>query len=502
MRKMWKLPFYYNMGKDMIYTKDQDKIAFLYYDSKNTKSFTFGEIHKISSRLSGFIKEKTQRGDRVAIISRVIPEILFIHISIYLQGRIAMPIAPVLGSSAIKLRIEKAYPKIIFSDNQNYERVVEIAKDYNIEIINIERELEEIYLKSREVEPEETYFDDPAILIFTSGSEGEQKGVLHAHKILIGRTEIFKFMCWRIDEKELIWNIADWGWMAGMFYGPFPALKLKIPFLMFRPQRFDPELFIKTIENFKITGVFATPTALRMVKNSGVKLKKKLEIKRILTAGEQAGEDLHNWTHQFFNLQLTEFYSQTEAGPLITNSPNLFKVKPGSVGKVPPGLQITLLDDQMNETEDEGELAVRAGAPIIMLGYWNEGFGSKLWNGWFRTGDILRKDQDGYFYFIGRKDNIIKTSGYRISAEEIEKVIIGCDFVDMCAVIPQKDDIRGYVIKALVKLKVGIHEKDAEKLKSEIRERVEKTLGPHVKPKEIEFVDSIPLTPTGKIKRK
>jgi acetyl-CoA synthetase len=506
---VWKIPATYNMGKDMIYSPQEDKTAFIFFDGKNKKEFSYRDLKNISQKLAGFFKEKISLGDRVAIISHILPEVVFLHMGVYLAGGIVMPVSYLLGKDAIKTRIEKGSPKIIFADDENEQKVREIleSSDLKIEqkpiVLNI-KEVENIISLSSPFSGIDTYFDDPAILLFTSGSEGEPKGVLHAHKILIGRTEIFKYMTYPLEDNEIIWDIADWGWMAGMFYGPFPAMRLKIPFLLFRPKKFDPILVVEFMENFGVTTAFIPPSALRSI-FSEVKPDKlrKLKLKRILSAGESVGQALHDMAKDILKIPITEFYSQTEAGPLITNSPYFFPVISGSCGKVPPGLKVGIFDENLQEIKEEGqgEVWVRFSAPLVMLGYFREGFGQKLVDGWYKTGDVLYRDKDGYFFYVGRKDYIIKTSGYRISPEEIERAILSLNFVESCVVIPKKDDMKGYIVRAVVVLKDNQKNQDKNYLSSLIENKVSELIGPHVRPREIYFVDEIPRTPTGKIKR-
>ncbi len=505
---VWKLPAIYNMGKDMVSCSNPEQLAFIYLNEGRKIEVSYQKLKNIAEKIAGFLKEKVRAGERVAVISHVVPEIVFVHLGIYIRGAIAMPISHLLGTESIKTRLIEGKPKVVFVDSENEEKVREIIKEIGTEteVLNIQK-LESIISFSAPYVGYDTYFDDPAILLFTSGSEGKPKGVLHGHKILIGRTEIFRYMCYPLKKDELIWDIADWGWMAGMFYGPFPALKLKIPFLLFRPQKFDPELFIKIICDLGVSTVFAPPSSLRMVEKSSVKFDKKHgRLRRVLSAGESVGEKIHVWAREFFGLPITEFYSQTEAGPILVNSPYFFRVKNGSVGKTPPGVKVALLDEEGKVSEDnnEGIIHVRASAPIVMLGYLNEGFGEKLKDGWYRTGDIAYRDEEGYFFYKGREDYIIKTSGYRISPEEIERAIMTADFVERCAVLPKKDEVKGFIIKAVIKVRNGLKEnviKNRERFENELKECVKNLVGHHVKPSEIEFVDDIPLTPTGKIKR-
>lgn len=502
---MWKIPHFYNMGKDMLSCKYGDKLAFVFLDSGKKLEVRYSQLREFSQKLAGFLKNKIKPKDRVAVVSRVVPEVVFVHIATYLAGGIVMPVSHLLGTELLKSRIKKGLPKIVFADDENEEKVREVLKDLGIstEVINIFK-VEEIVKQSKPFSGERTFFDDPAILLFTSGSEGSAKGVLHAHRILIARTEIFSYMCFPLSERDFIWDIADWGWMAGMFYGPYPAMKMKIPFLLFRPKKFDPELAVRVIKDMGVTTAFFPPSALRQIRSSVPERELYgLRIRKLLSAGESAGKDLHEWVKEILRIPLIEFYSQTEAGPILVNAPNFFPVKDGSVGKPPPGLKVVLLDDNFQEVQEpgkEGEICITSFSPVLMLGYLDEGFGDKLWNGLYRTGDFARRDEDGYFFYLGRKDNVIKVSGYRISLEEIERAVLSLDFVEVCAALPKKDDIRGNVIKIFVKLKerFSLPENDIQKL---VSDRVSKLIGPHIRIKDVEVVPQIPLTPTGKISR-
>ena len=502
---MLKIPYFYNMGRDMLSCKDDNKLAFVFLDSEKKLEVKYSQLREFSQKLAGFLKSKIKPKDRVAIVSRVVPEVVFIHIATYLVGGVVMPISHLLGTELLKSRIKKGLPKIIFADDENEEKVREVLKDLGIpaEVVNIFR-VEEIVKQSKPFLGERTFFDDPAILLFTSGSEGTAKGVLHAHRILIARTEIFSYMCFPLSERDFIWDIADWGWMAGMFYGPYPAMRLKIPFLLFRPKKFDPDIVVRVIKDMGVTTAFFPPSALRQIRASvPEKELYGLPIKKLLSAGESAGKDLHEWVKEVLKIPLIEFYSQTEAGPILVNAPSFFPVKDGSVGKPPPGLKVVLLDDNLHEVQEpgkEGEICITAFSPILMLGYLDEGFGDKLYNGLYRTGDFARRDEDGYFFYLGRKDNVIKVSGYRISLEEVERAVLSLDFVEGCAAFPKKDDIRGNVIKIFIKLKGGFSftENNLQKI---ISDRVSKLIGPHIRIKDVEVVHHIPLTPTGKINR-
>ncbi|MCS7213855.1 MAG: AMP-binding protein [Candidatus Calescibacterium sp.] len=483
----WEIPFQFNMGQAMLSSPDEDGLAFIYYDGKEKLEFTYHQTKIISRKIGGFIKSKVEKTQSiVALISEPIPELLFTHIGVYLSGNISMPISPVLGDELLRKRMVKARPKIIFCSKSNFERLQDIAKEIESEIYTIE-DIKNTVVSAKEIESATTYPETPAIILFTSGSEKEPKGVIHGHKILLARSVIFKYMVQEIN--GLIWDIADWGWMAGMFYGPFPAMYLKKPFLIYRMKKFDPDEALHIIKKFNIKIVFMPPTALRIIQKESNKQRFDYQIESLLTAGEYVGEGLFEWSKSFFGIEPTEFYSQTEGGPIIANSPKLFRPKPASMGKTIPGVAVKLVDEKGNEINKPGEIGdicISISSPISMLGYFGEDLKTEF--GWFKTGDTAYFDDQGYFFYKGRKDKIIKTSGYRISPEEVEDVVRRYAGTE-CVVIPEQDETRQYILKILTK-------DENEKIAMVVR----KYIGPHIK-FSIEKVDEFPKTITGKIRR-
>lgn len=487
MLHQWEIPFHFNMGQAMLSCPDEDNLAFIYYDGKEKHEFSYHQTKIISRKIGSFIKSRVEKIQSiVALISEPIPELLFTHIGVYLSGNISMPISPVLGDELLRKRLHKARPKIIFCSKNNFERLNETAKEIESEIYIIE-DIENLVAPAKEIATATTYPETPAIILFTSGSEKEPKGVIHGHKILLARSVIFNYMVQEIN--GLIWDIADWGWMAGMFYGPFPAMYLRKPFLIYRMKKFDPDEALHIIKKFDIKVVFMPPTALRIIQKETSKQKFEHKMDSLLTAGEYLGENLFEWVKSFFGIEPTEFYSQTEGGPIIANSPKLFKPKPASMGKMIPGVAVKLVDEQGNEINKPGEtgdICISISSPISMLGYFGEELKTEL--GWFRTGDTAYFDEQGYFFYKGRKDKIIKTSGYRISPEEVEDVVRKYTGVE-CVVIPEQDETRQYILKILTK-------DENEKISAAIK----KYIGPHIK-FSIEKVEEFPKTITGKIRR-
>lgn len=482
----WVVPFQFNMGEAML--QQRDGTAFIYYDGRKVIDVSYKSVREISRKIGGFLKERLRgKQNIVTLISEPTPQLLFAHIGIYISGNISMPISPVLGEELIRKRLERARPRLIFLSKDNLDRVSFLAKQVEADVISLE-DIEEKVASASEISADSTYPETPAIVLFTSGSEGEPKGVVHGHKILFARSQIFKYMVQKIN--GLIWDIADWGWMAGLFYGPFPAMYIGCPFLIYRMKKFDPDEVLYVMEKFDIKIVFMPPTALRIIQKEGENLnKRRIRLDSLLTAGEYVGEILFEWVSDFFGIPPTEFYSQTEGGPIIANSPSIFRPKPGSMGRAIPGVAIKLVDDNgriIHEPGVIGDIYISISSPISMLGYLGENLNLEL--GWFKTGDCAYFDEEGYYFYKGRKDKIIKTSGYRISPEEIEEVIM--KYLDLeCVVVPEVDETRQFILKILLK-----------EPNDKIGEVMRRYIGPHIKFK-TEVVDVFPKTPTGKKKR-
>lgn len=488
MSGFWKIPFRFNMGEAMVgspYDRSKDKTAFIYYDGKNEFKISYKKVDEIGRKIASFLKEKLKSSQNIiSLISDPNPNLLFAHVGVYLSGNISMPISSILGDGLIRKRLEKAKPKIILCNKENFERIKALAE--NSEVYTLDELVNEKIKFASGFKTDETYPETPAMILFTSGSEMEPKGVIHGHKILIARSQIFKYMLQEIN--GLIWDIADWGWMAGMFYGPFPAMYLKTPFLIYRMRKFDPQEALFVMKKFDVKIIFMPPTALRIMQKELKSFNHKID--SLLTAGEYVGETLFHWVKDFFRIYPTEFYSQTEGGPILANSPKIFPPKPASMGKKIPGVAVKIVDENGNEIKKPGKIGdilVSISSPISMLGYFGEEL--KVNFGWFKTGDTAYFDDEGYFFYKGRKDKVIKTSGYRISPEEIEDVIFKYAKVDS-VVIPKSDETRQFILQILVK------EDKTEK----IGEIIRKYVGPHIK-FEIQKVQEFPKTSTGKTKR-
>ena len=348
--------------------------------------------------------------------------------------------------------------------------------------------------------------DDPAFLNFTSGTTGNPKGALQAHRSMLGHLPGAEFGYDFFPQPgDLMWSPADWAWLAGLMDVLMPAWYHGVPVLTFRAQRFDPEQAFAMIGRYQVrTGLF-TPTMLRMMRQvsdpvgrHGVKLR------AIISGGESVGKELLEWGSEVLKIPVNEAFGQTECNLCLGSNANVMPVKPGSIGRAVPGHVAAVVDDAGQELPRgaTGNLAIRSPDPVMMLEYWKspEATRDKYANGWLITGDLATRDTDGYFWFQGRADDIITSGGYRIGPAEIEDALSRHPAIVMAAVIGVPDPVRTESIKAFVVLKDGFSE--GQQLAAEIRDFVRERLARHEVPRDITFVAALPMTTTGKILRR
>ncbi|MEN8238884.1 MAG: AMP-binding protein, partial [Actinomycetota bacterium] len=342
----------------------------------------------------------------------------------------------------------------------------------------------------------------PAFLIYTSGTTGQPKGALHAHRSLIGHLPGFEMYYEFFPHVgDVHWTPADWAWIGGLMDSLLPSWYHGRP-VVTADHDFDPQWALDLIAERRITCSFLPPTALKMMRASGSS-RDGLGLRAVFTGGEPLGEEMLAWGQDVLGITVNEGYGQTEANLVIGNQASAFPVRPGSMGKPVPGHDVRVLDDDGNPvTGAQGEIAVRGPDPVFMMEYWNrpDATRDKYRGDWLLTGDVGIEDEDGYLWFVSRKDDVINSRGYRIGPGEIEESLMGHPSVAMCAVIGVPDEIRGQVPKAFVVLRDGGIA--SEELVSELESHVRTRLAAHEVPKEIVFIDDLPRTTTGKIRRR
>ncbi|MGC8584154.1 MAG: acyl-CoA synthetase, partial [Thermoproteus sp.] len=516
----WNIPEYFNIGYAIIDRNVErgfgDRLAIYYLDDEgNRYSLTFGDLKKLSDGLASSLRDiGVGRGDIVGVYLQPRPEVVVALSAIYRLGAIALSISPLIGTEGVEYRLRHSGAKALIAEGARRDVLDAVSKIEHLKAIYVvgseprggkEYSLEDQSRSGRRIDAVATRSEDPAQLFYTSGSTGPPKGVLHAHRFLLGHVPTYQlYFEMAPREDDVFWTNADWGWIGALGDVVLPSLYFGRPVVAYRRSRgFSAGDALKVMEEYGVTAAFITPTALRMIRREYPQPLKDfgLRLRAVSTAGEAPGRELVEWASQAFRAPVNEFYGCTETNLVVTN--NSLWARPGSIGKPAPGHVVEVVDEEGRPLSpgSEGLIAVKLPDPVAFLGYWKnpEATAAKIKNGWFIIGDAGVKDGDGYLWFKGRVDDVIKVAGYRLGPEEIEEVVAKHPAVLEAAVIGKPDPVRGTIVKAFVVLKPGVE--PSEELKRDIQNFVKSRLAAYAYPREIEFVDQLPRTETGKLKR-
>ena len=523
----WNIPEFYNIASGTIDKIEYSNRTALINILQNGKFevWSFLDIKKSANRLANAFDGLGIPNDaRVGIILGQCPETAIAHMACFKSGKISIPLFNLFGTDALFYRLQNSRASIVICDKTGLGKIEQIFSkltslkfiicvDQEIDNANVLSFNELIQKSSDNYITKKTKATDPALIIYTSGTTGGPKGALLPHQSLLGHipgVELpHEFLSYSTPVKDLFWTPADWAWIGGLFDVLLPAWHFGIPVVSYRSRKFDPEFTFYLLSKFNIKNTFLPPTALKMMKafksqNTNVNL----NLRTVGSGGESLGEDLLEWGKNVLGVGINEFYGQTECNLTISNSGILMRRKQGSIGKPVPGQEVKIMSKSgefINEPGVDGEIVVKYNTPVAFLKYWNneKETQKKVVNGWLFTGDFAFKDEEGYFYFKGREDDIINTSGYRIGPSEVEDCIMSNVNVEMVAVVGVPDSVRGNIIKAFIipKDKKNILTQNSE-LKKEIQNDVKSKLAHHEYPRLIDFVNELPLTTTGKIIRK
>ncbi len=497
----------------------KNKVALYYKDAARNEKYTFKEMKDWTNKAANVLKSAAdvEKGDRVFIFMPRSPELYFILLGAVKLGAIVGPLFEAFMEGAVRDRLEDSEAKVIVTTPELLERVPvdELPSLKHVILVGDNVKEEGPYLDyynrvekaSKDLDIEWVDREDGLILHYTSGSTGKPKGVLHVHNAMIQHYQTAK---WVLDLKEsdTYWCTADPGWVTGTSYGVFGPWLTGTSNLILGG-RFKPENWYQAIEDFGVTVWYSAPTAFRMLMGAGDEVVKQFDLsslRHILSVGEPLNPEVIRWGMKVFNLRIHDTWWMTETGAqVICNYPSM-EIKPGSMGKPIPGVEAAIVDDQGNEVPPYrmGNLAIRKGWPSMMRAIWNrpEKYESYLMpnGGWYVSGDSAYMDEDGYFWFQGRIDDVIMTSGERVGPFEVESKLVEHPAVAEAGVIGKPDPVRGEIIKAFVALRDGYEAND--ELIEEIRMFVKKGLAAHAAPREIEFRDKLPKTRSGKIMRR
>ncbi len=513
----WSIPDHLNIANQVCerHQSHPDRIA-IYYENVigETATFSFGQLKYLSDQFAHALKGLgVERGDRVAIVLSQRIETVIAHLAIYKLGAIALPLAILFGPEALEYRLRDSASKVVIADRSKYETLRAMLSELpELRVVigcNTGESSNEFWnllnRSSSDMEIVETRADEAACLIYTSGTTGPPKGALVAHRAVIGTFTGFEMSQNFFPQKgDVFWTPADWAWTGGLWDALLPSLNYGMPVLAYEGTGFDPERVSCVMGKYSVTNAFIPPTALKMLRSiANLKQQYSLQLRAVMSAGEQLGEELIHWGEEALGLTINEMWGQTEFNYLVGNCSAIMAPKPGSMGKPYPGHRVDIIGDEGRALAvgEQGELAAWCDDPVMFLGYWNNQAATKekITNNWFRTGDIGYRDDDGFLWFVGRKDDVINSAGYRIGPGEIEDSLMKHPAVLQTAVIGKPDELRGEIVKAYIVLARGF--KADDDLGKEIQMSVRERLSAHEYPREIEFIDELPMTTTGKVRR-
>lgn len=526
----WLVPTQFNIAEVCCHrwaesSSDARRIAIYYEDEAgNREVWTYARLGEAANQLAnGLTKMGIERGDRVGVVLGQRPETVVAHMAIYSVGAIVVPLSPLFGPEALETRLRDSDTRIAIVDHASSANLLGISDNCpNLnQIIGIgfvdERVLPWRSLLARQpgqFKAVPTRSSDPAILLYTSGTTGAPKGALLPHSVLIGNLPGFvASQNWFPKTNDVFWSPADWAWTGGIMDALLPTLYFGHPIVGARG-RFSPERAFELMERYQVTNTFLFPTALKMMMKSVPEPAQhyRLALRAIMSAGESVGETVFEWCRSALGITPNEMFGQTELNYVVGNSHQRWPAKPGSIGRPYPGHQVAVIDDEGQPVApgEIGEVALNRlditgfPDPVLFLGYWRNEAATvaKFTGDWCRTGDLARVDEDGYLWYAGRADDVFKSAGYRIGPGEIENCLLGHDAVANAAVVPKPDSERGALVKAYIVLTPEFAERDPDELTTALQAYVRDRLAPYEYPKEIEFIDELPMTTTGKIQRR
>ncbi|MFO8050073.1 MAG: AMP-binding protein [Thermoplasmatota archaeon] len=520
----WEVPEYYNFGFEVVdeWAKDRTKLALvsIHPDGEKASYHTFYDLKVLSDRFANVLLDLgVKKGDRVLVMLESIPQWYVAMIAMFKLGVVPMPGTVLLTSKDVKYRINRAEANMVITDLNHVGRVERIA----LECPTLQHKmvvdgpvLEWLYYKDMMDEAdarldmdkvERSRSDDPMLLYFTSGTTGQPKMVLHTHRYPLGHLVTAKF-AQALTSCDLHWTISETGWAKAAWGKLFGQMIVGAAIIQWEtPGRFDPDGLLKAMERHGVTTFCAPPTVYRLLIQQDLS-KYHLQLRHCMSAGEPLNPEVIKVWKETFGLDIYDFFGQTETVCVLSNYP-FMPIKYGSVGKPTPGHDVRIVDDQGNELPpgEEGNIAIYLGGtrpPGLLKEYWKdeEAMKKAFHHDFYFTGDRAYMDEDGYFWFVGRDDDVIKSSGYRIGPFEVESALIEHPAVAECAVVgaPDPKGVRGTVVKAYIIL--AKDHKPSEKLTRDIQDYVKRTTAPYKYPRSVEYVEELPKTISGKIKRK
>src|SRR5579863_8669022 len=505
----WEIPARFNMAAACCdrHADGTGRLALIYVDEDGSARHTsFDELADLSRRFANVLKtDGLVRGDRVALFLSQSLELLVGHLAAFRAGMISIPLFALFGEDALEFRLANSAARTIVTDAAGWEKLQKIRESLpdlkNIYLVGDEapegtkKFWPALQAASNDFTTVDTAADDPAMIIYTSGTTGNPKGALHAHRVLLGHLPNVEMIHDFFPKPgDVMWTPADWAWIGGLFDALLPAWYHGVPVVGHRARKFDPHAAMQLMAEQAVRNVFLPPTALKLMRQAGVS-HPDVRLRSIFTGGESLGIELLEWVRATFGVEAHEVFGQTECNLAVGNNAKLFPIRPGSMGKATPGFDVRIVDEQGKELPrgQRGIIGVRQPNPITMIEYWKnpEATQKKFAGEFLLTGDLGRQDEDGYFWYMSREDDVITSAGYRIGPSEIEDTLLKHPAVAMSAVVGIPDPVRTESIKAWIVLRPGFAPGD--RLAREIQDFVKVQLAAHEYPRFVEFADSLPM---------
>lgn len=513
----WHLPERYNIGVDVCdrwARLDPARPAILDWTGPVPQTITYGDLCRQSNRFANLLlRLGVTRGDRVALILPQGSDVVSAHIAIYKIGAIALPMASVFGFDGLAYRLADSGAVACVTDALGAAKIAGIDQPlpdlrHVLSIDGAQGHALDLPMlldgQSVAFTPVATGPDDPALMIYTSGTTGQPKGALHGHRVLLGHLPGVRFSHEFLPQAgDVMWTPADWAWAGGLLNALLPSLHYGVPVIAKGFDKFDPDAAWSLMERAKVRNAFIPPTALRLLGTTGPG-RARPALRTVTSAGEALGAETVAWGREAFGLTINDVYGQTECNYVLASCAAIGIARAGAIGRSVPGHDVSVIrpDGSACAPDEPGEIAIAAPDPAMFLGYWGnpEATAAKFAGRWMTTGDQARRDRDGYVTFLGRDDDIITSSGYRIGPAEVENCLRGHWAVAAAAAVGKPDPMRTEIIKAYIVLRAGVA--GTPELEAEIQAHVRRRLSAHEYPRDIAFVEALPTTTSGKIIRR
>ncbi len=528
----WDIPSELNVGALCCsrHATGHNKLALIAESASGAcQRYSFDDIERLSNQLANVFKQcGVKQGDRVAVVLPQRLETALVHIAAQKLGAISLPLSVLFGDDALHFRLSDSESRLVVTNQQRaslieslhkqlpaLQTILSVKNDDPVDVQNLPTGSAEkncfwtrLAAADCDITPVNTGKDEPAFLLYTSGTTGPPKGALVPQRALIGNLTGFELSHNGFPQaNDCVFTPADWAWTGGLLDALLPAWYYGVPVVGFDAKKFDAEKIAALMSRHKVTCAFIPPTALKMLRVVPELFERHpSSLRSVMSAGEAVGEELLYWGRDALGLDINEMCGQTEHNYLMGNCSVAMPVRAGSMGKAYPGHRVAIMgaDGRIMGKGEQGEIVAHRDDPVHFLGYLNkpEATAEKYTGDWFHTGDVGYEDEDGYLWFVGRADDVISSAGYRIGPGEIEDCVMQHSSVLQVAAIgvPDPDGIRGDVVKLCIVPRQGI-QPDVS-LSDEIRTQVREKLAAYEYPRIIEFYDALPMTTTGKVKRR